>query len=346
VPSGQADLEDCAVVTSTVVYTDGACKGNPGPGGWAWVVPDGPSDAGAESPTTNQRMEIRAAFEAVRTLDGPLEVRSDSTYVVKCFTDRWWSGWIARGWRNSQRQPVANRDLWEPFVDLVRSRGDVQFVWVKGHAGDRWNDLADQLAVEAATAAAGKVATSSAATASAGAPTVTEASGHVVAVLGHQPPELGGYNPNPLADAVVDRLVAVLTAKATMHDDLVVLTGLRLGAETLGAEAAHRVGVPFDVVLPYPDPDARWPAARRARFAELLAAARRVDVLARVAPVGTAAAAASLGRRDTWIARHAAEAILVWDGRDDRLARLHRTLTDHLGDDVWLVDPADCGAKP
>lgn len=326
-------------MTSTVVYTDGACKGNPGPGGWAWVVPDGPSAAGAESPTTNQRMEIRAAYEAVRSLDGPLEVRSDSTYVVKCFTDRWWSGWIARGWRNSQRQPVANRDLWEPFIELVRSRDDVQFVWVKGHAGDRWNDVADQLAVAAAT-----TGVSTAGPSEAGAST-TAPTGYAIAVLGHQPPELGGYEPNPISDAVLDRLVAVLGAKATMHDDLVVLTGLRLGAETLGAEAARRLGLPYDVVLPYPDPDARWPAARRGRFAELLAGARHVDVLRRAAPEDSAAAAAALGRRDTGIARRAAEAILVWDGRDERLGRLHRTLTDHLGDDVWLVDPADCGAS-
>ncbi len=325
-------------MTSTVVYTDGACKGNPGPGGWAWVVPDGPSASGAESPTTNQRMEIRAAYEAVRSLDGPLEVRSDSTYVVKCFTDRWWAGWLARGWRNSQRQPVANRDLWEPFIELVRGRDDVRFVWVKGHAGDRWNDVADQLAVAAATTA------STPTTAGTTAAPEGEPTGHLVAVLGHQPPELGGFDPNPMAAAVLDRLVAVLGAQATMHDDLVVLTGLRLGAETLGAEAARRLGLPYDVVLPYPDPDARWPAERRARFADLLAGARRVDVLRRTAPEDTAAAAAALGRRDTAIARRAAEAILVWDGRDERLTRLHRTLTDHLGDDVWIVDPAECGA--
>ncbi len=135
----------------TVVYTDGACLGNPGPGGWAWAVPHGAYASGAEAQTTNQRMEITAAFEAVRALEGALEVVSDSTYVVHCFRDGWWEGWMARGWRNSKRQPVANRDLWEPFVELVRTRGDVSFRWVKGHGGDPFNDLVDQLAVEAAS---------------------------------------------------------------------------------------------------------------------------------------------------------------------------------------------------
>jgi ribonuclease HI len=95
-------------------------------------------------------MEITAAYEAVRAHPGPLEVVSDSTYVVNCFRDRWWEGWIRRGWMNSARKPVANRDLWEPFVELVLARGDVTFRWVKGHAGHAMNELADKLAVEAA----------------------------------------------------------------------------------------------------------------------------------------------------------------------------------------------------
>ena len=81
------------------MYTDGACSGNPGPGGWAWAVVDGgPFASGAEPHTTNQRMEITAALEAVPVAsDGPLEVVSDSTYVVNCFRDRWWEGWISEG---------------------------------------------------------------------------------------------------------------------------------------------------------------------------------------------------------------------------------------------------------
>jgi ribonuclease HI len=134
---------------ATVVYTDGACSGNPGPGGWAWAVDRDRFALGAEPHTTNQRMEITAAFEAAKALSGALEIVSDSTYVVNCFRDRWYEGWKRRDWRNSQRKPVANRDLWEPFVDLVVSRGDVSFRWVKGHSGDPMNDLVDRLAVEA-----------------------------------------------------------------------------------------------------------------------------------------------------------------------------------------------------
>jgi ribonuclease HI len=97
-------------------------------------------------------MEIRAALEALRALAGeagPIEVVSDSTYVVNCFRDRWWEGWLRNGWRNARRQPVANRDLWEPLVELVRERGDVTFRWVKGHGEDRFNALVDALAVAA-----------------------------------------------------------------------------------------------------------------------------------------------------------------------------------------------------
>jgi ribonuclease HI len=142
--------------SETVVYTDGACLGNPGPGGWAWAVPNGKWRNEAASHTTNQRMEISAALDAARSLSGPLQIVSDSTYVVNCFRDRWWEKWVAKGWVNSARRPVANRDLWEPLVDLYRdSPGRLRFRWVKGHAGDPFNDLVDRLAVTAATSQRG-----------------------------------------------------------------------------------------------------------------------------------------------------------------------------------------------
>jgi ribonuclease HI len=131
------------------VFTDGACAGNPGPGGWAWALDAGVHRSGHDPATTNQRMEVRAALEAVRSLDGPLLVVSDSTYVVNCFRDQWWRGWRSRGWTNAARQPVANRDLWEPLVDLVVDRGDVAFAWVKGHSGHPMNEFVDGLAVAA-----------------------------------------------------------------------------------------------------------------------------------------------------------------------------------------------------
>ena len=122
-------------VTGVIAYTDGACSGNPGPGGWAWAVSGGEFATGSEEHSTNQRMEVTAAYQAVLAHSGPIEVVSDSTYVVN--------------WTNSQRKPVANRDLWEPFIELVRSRGNVTFRWVKGHSEDRMNQFVDQLAVEA-----------------------------------------------------------------------------------------------------------------------------------------------------------------------------------------------------
>ena len=97
---------------TTVVYTDGACSGNPGPGGWAWAVEGGKFASGPAAQTTNQRMEVTAVLEALRALPGKVEVVSDSTYVINCFRDRWWEGWLKKGWLNSQRKPVANRDLW------------------------------------------------------------------------------------------------------------------------------------------------------------------------------------------------------------------------------------------
>ena len=138
------------------MYTDGACLGNPGPGGWAWAVPGGRWRSGAAARTTNQRMEISAALDAARALEGPLEVVSDSTYVVNCFRDGWWQGWLARGWVGASKQKVANRDLWEPLVELYRSSpGRLHFRWVKGHGADPFNDLVDRLAVAAATAQRG-----------------------------------------------------------------------------------------------------------------------------------------------------------------------------------------------
>ena len=136
------------------VWTDGACSGNPGPGGWAWALDETTFASGREDPSTNQRMEIRAALEAVRANAGPLLVVSDSTYVVNCFRDRWWEKWLLNGWLTSARKPVMNRDLWEPLVSVVADREDIAFHWVKGHSGHEMNDFVDSLAVQASRRAA------------------------------------------------------------------------------------------------------------------------------------------------------------------------------------------------
>ena len=133
------------------VYTDGSCLVNPGgPGGWAWAIDADHHASGSDPATTNQRMEIQAVLETLRAHSGPLAVFSDSKYVVNCFAASWWRKWHSSGWLNSAKKPVANRDLWEPLVDLALERGDVTFNWVKGHNGHPMNELADQLAGAAA----------------------------------------------------------------------------------------------------------------------------------------------------------------------------------------------------
>ena len=335
-----------------LVYTDGACSGNPGPGGWAWIVPDGPFASGHEPDTTNQRMELVAALEAIRALDGELLVVSDSTYVVNCFRDKWWEGWIARGWLNSQKKPVANRDLWEPLIEVVNAR-DVGFRWVKGHAGDEWNDLADRLAVEAAFSGTGRsgdttpteVAEPDRARAAPRAdgrdPTGREPpDGHRLAVFGLRPRELGGYDENPTVASVRTQLEQIISAKQEMHDDLVVLSGVRLGAEMLAAEAARSAGVPYVAVLPYPAPDDVWPELSRRRFAGLIADATDVITLQGKSPSSKQQARAALGRRDAWLTRHAVEALVVWDHEDADVGRVVRSLVDALGEeDVWVIEP-------
>lgn len=139
----------------TTVFTDGSSTGGWGPGGWAWAVPDGPEASGNHEMTTNQRMELQAAMEAVRALPGLLLVVSDSSYVINGFNQEWWKGWHRRGWVNAAGAPVANRDLWEPFVELVLARrGEVRFAWIKGHSNHPENDRVDRLAKAARLALA------------------------------------------------------------------------------------------------------------------------------------------------------------------------------------------------
>ena len=333
---------------ATTVYTDGACLGNPGPGGWAWAVPLGRYASGAEALTTNQRMEIRAALEAVRTLPGPLEVMSDSTYIVNCFRDRWWEGWLARGWLTKAKKPVANRDLWEPLIEEVRADpARVEFNWVKGHATDAMNDLVDRLAVDAARKQQGRHGEGApeglgppdlATTTGASDPRVPE--GRRLVLGGHRPPALGGYDENPVADAVRAQLAGILAAKAEMHPDLVVLTGLGLGAEQLGAEAALQVNVPYVAVLAFPGQEEVWPRISRQRFRRLLDGARAEVLLQSQVPDTKQAAGGALARRDAWLSRNAHEAVVVWDGDDPAVGRFVRTLQDRLGEEeVWVLEP-------
>lgn len=332
----------------TVVYTDGACSGNPGPGGWGWVIPDGEAAFGGAEETTNQRMELTAALEAVKTLPGPLHIVSDSTYVVNCFRDSWWKGWLKRGWKNSQKKPVANRDLWEPLIELYQQR-DLTFEWVKGHSGDRWNDRADELAVMGREQVADVASAPTAAVAAAAnesAESTESAESHEstdgvrkVAVIGHRPPEIGGYDRNPTADGLRRHMKEILVAKAAMFDDVVVLTGLQLGTETLGAEAAIEAGVGFIAVLAFPDPSARWPKAAQKHFDDLVDQAVDVVVLDKDVPSTLAQVAKSFARRDRWLQAEADEAVVVWDGAHEPIEKQLRSFERALGDDVWVLTP-------
>ena len=133
-----------------VLYTDGACSGNPGPGGWAAIIQEGGVErvvSGAEPRTTNQRMELRAAIEGLAAVPGRrrVHVYTDSAYVMNCFEQRWWERWERNGWIGSSKQPVSNRDLWERLLAETR-RHDVVWHKVRGHSGDPMNDRVDALA--------------------------------------------------------------------------------------------------------------------------------------------------------------------------------------------------------
>lgn len=131
------------------IYTDGACKGNPGPGGWgALLVCDGHEKElfGGEPETTNNRMELKAVIEALSALKRPCEivVHTDSEYVHKGISE-WIHGWKARGWKTAAKAPVKNVDLWQA-LDEAQAKHTIEWRWVKGHAGHEGNERADQLA--------------------------------------------------------------------------------------------------------------------------------------------------------------------------------------------------------
>jgi len=132
-----------------VIYTDGACRGNPGPGGWGAILQSNgkvKEIRGGDLATTNNRMELMAAIQALEALTKPckVELHTDSQYVKNGVTT-WIHGWKARGWKTADKSPVKNEDLWKR-LDLARSRHEVDWRWVKGHSGHELNDRADELA--------------------------------------------------------------------------------------------------------------------------------------------------------------------------------------------------------
>ena len=137
------------MTTTIEIYTDGACRGNPGPGGWGAVLIAGRHRKeiyGGEAETTNNRMELTAAIEALNALKGSRSVvlHTDSKYVMQGITE-WMANWKKRGWKTASRQPVKNQDLWIALDEAI-GRHDVKWMWVKGHAGNQGNEDADALA--------------------------------------------------------------------------------------------------------------------------------------------------------------------------------------------------------
>ena len=131
------------------VYTDGACRGNPGPGGWGAWLKIGEAEkelCGGEPETTNNRMELMAAIQALETLNQPCVIKlySDSKYVLQGITE-WMDNWKKRGWKTAAKKPVKNEDLWRR-LDAAMQQHEINWIWVKGHSGNPGNDKADQLA--------------------------------------------------------------------------------------------------------------------------------------------------------------------------------------------------------
>ena len=134
------------------IFTDGACSGNPGPGGWGAVLRYGSAEkelSGGAADTTNNRMELSAVIAALSALKEPCKVTltSDSKYVIDAVTKGWAKKWQANGWVKSDKKPALNADLWEKLLALLEKH-DVRFMWVKGHAGHPENERCDRLAVE------------------------------------------------------------------------------------------------------------------------------------------------------------------------------------------------------
>ena len=140
-----------AVISEVTIYTDGACSGNPGPGGWAAILMAGGAKkelSGGEADTTNNRMELMAVIEGLRALKRPckVDIYSDSAYVVNAFEQNWPDKWTRNGWKNSAKAEVANSDLWKELAVLTATH-KVTFSKVKGHADDELNNRCDELAV-------------------------------------------------------------------------------------------------------------------------------------------------------------------------------------------------------
>tara|TARA_B100000989_G_C19530730_1_gene469646 strand:+ start:5037 stop:5480 length:444 start_codon:yes stop_codon:yes gene_type:complete len=141
-------------LTEVIIYTDGACSGNPGPGGWGALLRHNGREkvlSGGEAHTTNNRMEMMAVIEAIRAIKKPclLKIHSDSALIINAMTKGWLESWQSKGWKKADKKPVENRDLWVELLNVIGAH-QVEWVKVRGHSGIPDNERVDQIAVQAA----------------------------------------------------------------------------------------------------------------------------------------------------------------------------------------------------
>ena len=159
--TGDKPAPDTVKAPLVELYTDGACSGNPGPGGWGYILKHPASgkareDSGGDPDTTNNRMELTAVIRGLEAITRPsvIDLYSDSQYVLNGL-EKWLKGWKAKGWKTAAKKPVKNEDLWRR-LDELRNQHEIRFHWVRGHDGHAENERCDTLAVQARDAAAGK----------------------------------------------------------------------------------------------------------------------------------------------------------------------------------------------
>ena len=141
-------------LTEVIIYTDGACSGNPGPGGWGVLLRHNGNEkelSGGEAHTTNNRMEMKAVIEAIRAIKKPclLKIHSDSALIINAMTKGWIDSWQSKGWKRADKKPVENQDLWVELLNVIGAH-QVEWIKVRGHSGIPDNERVDQLAVQAA----------------------------------------------------------------------------------------------------------------------------------------------------------------------------------------------------
>ncbi|MBT8240217.1 MAG: hypothetical protein KJN63_03220, partial [Acidimicrobiia bacterium] len=226
------------------------------------------------------------------------------TYVVNCFRDRWYEGWLKRNWKNSQRKPVANRDLWEPLIELAVPRieeGTLRFSWVKGHSGDPMNDLADRLAVTARDELM-----------------LLDGAGAVQSDHSEDGGDQGIEVPWDVGPALLvvgtvtpseDQKAVVRDAVKSLSPGSAVVSGLRRGTELLAAELALEKRLMLAVVLPFPDPATSWEDELRGRFDETYARAT-FDMVLNGDP---SAPGQAVKIRNEWFKNAALGAVVVGD---------------------------------